>query len=1207
MVCHRLRRLVRNRLLLTGVLLLCWGWLASPAPRGADPPKPQPLTDKQKARLKERDRLFAAVRKLAQAGKLAEAIAAMEKVVAIEREVFGNVHERVATAMKSLANLEESRGKFGAARKARQEVLAVLTQLYGKKDWRVIDARWDLDNLTLRARLSPADEKTLEQAAKLGQQVKRLDRQGKFKEALPLAQKVVELLKKLLTEKHPAYATSLNNLALLYLDMGEYRKALPLLEQARDLTKKLLTANHPDYARSLNNLAGLYRAMGEYQKALPLFEQARNLYKKLLTENHPAYANSLNNLATLYKEMGKYRQALPLLEQARDQTKKLLTANHPAYATSLNNLAGLYQDMGEYQKALPLFEQARDQRKKLLTENHPAYATSLHNLAGLYQARGEYRKALPLLEQACDLRKKLLTENHPDYAQSLNNLAGLYEAMGEYKKVLPLLEQARDLYKKLHTARHPDYAHSLHNLAGVYHAMGEYKKALPLYEQARDLYKKLLTANHPAYARCLGKLAGLYQDMGEYRQALPLFEQARDLIKQLLTENHPAYATSLNNLALLYLELGEYQKARPLLEQARDLYKKVLTESHPDYALSLHNLAALYHCLKKPKEAAPLFQQALSIKKRFLEDTFAAQNERQRRAFLTRHKDSLFAFLSVSPQADLPTGDIYRHVLAWKGALATRQAEEQAARDQPKLRPLVEELRQVRAGLGKLAREVPATASQRADWRERFDDLEKDKERLEVRLARESDLYRRFQQLRDATAKQVADALPAKTAFIDFLFYRHSSPPPEGKGALLTETKLLAFVLIRGQKPSLVRFQATEKITQELHNWRQAVVNRQPPDKPARELSRRLWQPLRKHLKGVEAVLIAPDGPLCGLPFAALPGRKADTYLVEELAFGYVTSGRHLLELNADKDSPRGQGLLTLGGLAYGKPAAKPAAAAAFAPLAFADLPGARVEAERIGRLYRQAFPRAGQPRRLSGPDADAARLKRELPPAARAAPRYLHLATHAFFEAPRPEVKGKKPPSAWDLDRRERTYVRNPLLLSGLVLSGANESYDKGILTAEEVSLLDLRGVDLAVLSACQTGLGKVEGGEGLLGLQRGFQMAGARTLAVSLWSVNDAATSVLMEEFYTNLWVKKVSKLQALRQAQLTVLRNPGRVLKRGRELAELLAGESGSKQERARLARRGIYKEARELPEGGKVRGLKRSPVAWWAAFVLCGDGK
>jgi CHAT domain-containing protein len=165
---------------------------------------------------------------------------------------------------------------------------------------------------------------------------------------------------------------------------------------------------------------------------------------------------------------------------------------------------------------------------------------------------------------------------------------------------------------------------------------------------------------------------------------------------------------------------------------------------------------------------------------------------------------------------------------------------------------------------------------------------------------------------------------------------------------------------------------------------------------------------------------------------------------------------------------------------------------------------------------------------------------------------------------------------------------MRNPLLLSGLVLAGANRAPDRGTLSAQEASALDLRGAELVVLSACDTGLGKVAEGEGVLGLQRAFQMAGARTVVASLWKVNDAATSLLMEEFYANLWQKKLPKLEALRQAQLKVLKNPTLVRKRAEELTKAGLRAPG---------------DPEPLPKAGPAE--IRSHPALWAAFVSYGD--
>jgi CHAT domain-containing protein len=179
--------------------------------------------------------------------------------------------------------------------------------------------------------------------------------------------------------------------------------------------------------------------------------------------------------------------------------------------------------------------------------------------------------------------------------------------------------------------------------------------------------------------------------------------------------------------------------------------------------------------------------------------------------------------------------------------------------------------------------------------------------------------------------------------------------------------------------------------------------------------------------------------------------------------------------------------------------------------------------------------------------------------------------------------------------------------LRSGLALAGANRPADDprapaGVLTAQDVESVDLRGCEVAVLSAGQTALGDVKRSQGVLGLQRSFHAAGVKTLVSSLWSVHDGATLVLMEEFYTRLWgKKKVSRLEALRQAQLAVLRDPGRVRRR---TAALLA--DARKRGVPEEALRGPGRLALDLPDGGKVESAaKRSPEAWWAAFVLSGD--
>jgi CHAT domain-containing protein len=226
---------------------------------------------------------------------------------------------------------------------------------------------------------------------------------------------------------------------------------------------------------------------------------------------------------------------------------------------------------------------------------------------------------------------------------------------------------------------------------------------------------------------------------------------------------------------------------------------------------------------------------------------------------------------------------------------------------------------------------------------------------------------------------------------------------------------------------------------------------------------------------------------------------------------------------------------------------------------------------------------------------------------------RYLLLATHGYFAPPELgsalKANESAPPQTWQAMTNREVIGYHPGLLSGLAWAGASKPskdpntgvVDRGlsIMTADEVSALNLRGCDLAVLSACQTGLGQTAGGEGVLGLQRAFLQAGASTVVTSLWRVDDAATCLLVEQFYTNLWVKKRTKLEALREAQLFVLNSPALVSERRGELA--------GRERKSRAP--GLGTKTEKLPAGGAIGSdsapTSRSDPGHWAAFVLSGD--
>jgi CHAT domain-containing protein len=728
--------------------------------------------------------------------------------------------------------------------------------------------------------------------------------------------------------------------------------------------------------------------------------------------------------------------------------------------------------------------------------------------------------------------------------------------------------------------------------------MSDHPRALSLFLETCQLRRSVLGEEHPDYAISLNNLAGLHRDMGEPGKALPLFVEASALLRRVHGEKHHAYAASLDNLALLYQEIGEPATALPLLLESRRLHRLVLGPRHPDYAASLNHLAWFYHTAGKSTEALALSSEALGVLESYLDDSFDHLGPQQRNQLLQSVLFNLSVLLTFQDEAGLPPAQRYAPVLSWKGRVAARGSLDRLARERPELRATVGELQSVRGRLVRLGLRTPAPAQQGA-WLKELRGLTEAKERLEAALSRRSAAFRQVGQ--PLTAAELSREMPAGAALVDLLEYTHYTPPKGGKGVLQAEQRLLGFVVRRGQGPVLVRLGARAPIAQAIRRWRAEV--QKPPtqssraalDRSAQALRERVWAPLSKHLGQVRVVLVAPDGVLCQFPLAALPGSKPGSYLIEEVAVAQIASARQLLDLlqPAQKGKGPSRGLVAVGGVDYGHGTVYP------------PLPGTAPEAQRCGLLFRRAFP--GEPATvLSGTQASLARVRRALNDQR---PRHLHLATHGFFEPPRRVERLLSGLAA----REDRLTLRRdqsatlgslPGLRCGLALAGANPSArgETGILTGEDVEGLDLRGCELAVLSACQTALGDIARSQGVLGLQRCFHAAGARTLVTSLWSVQDAATLELMDEFYARLWGKKMSRLEALRQAQLAILRDPERVRRRTQALLAD-AKKRGVSEE----VLRGIKgKLALDLPDGGKIEAApKRSPEAWWAAFVLSGD--
>ena len=1042
------------------------------------------------------------VEALGKQGQYQEAALIQEKLLAWMEQHVGPDHPTTATSLNNLAALYVNQGVYTKAEPLYRRALAIKEKALGH------------DHVSTAA--------TINNLAFL------YYNQGSYAKAEPLFSRALAIREKALGPDHSDTAQSLNNLAALYDSQGAYAKAEPLYRRALAIREKALGPDHPATASSFNNLAALYDSQGAYAKAEPLYIRALAINEKALGPYHPDTANSLNNLALLYDNKGSYAKAEALYRRALAIREKALGPDHPATATSLNNLALLYDSQGAYAKAEPFYRRALAINEKALGPDHPATATSLNNLAFLYDNQGAYAKAEDLYRRALAIREQGLGLDHPETANSLNNLAALYRSQGAYAKAEPLYLRSLAIREKVLGPDHPDTATSLNNLAELYNKQGANAKAEPLVRRALAIREKALGPDHPDTANSLNILAGLLESQGLYAKAEPLYLRALAIREKALGPYHPETALSLNNLAVLFHSQGDYVKAERLYNRALAISEKARGVDHPDTATSLGSLAVLYESQGAYAKAEPLFRRGIGIQSLFLQGQLPLLPQAARLAQVQALGAAWEAsFSGADRSASAADLALFSRLNRYGLLLEIEQRQAQLGRAPGAPRKLGEEITALTTKLADAA----TPAAQRQQLGKRKEELERE-------------LYRLLPSLKPQLVEpaQVARVLPASSVLVEFQRFR----PFDGRqkpGQQWGAPRYLALVLSPSGTTRAVDLGPADGIDPLIA---QALAVSQtsggdPTDLWKQVNSKVFPAPLLQLLAGSNQWILAPDGELSRIPFAALPSpRDPQRRLTNSVAVRLISSGRSLLPQNtASNNAPTRP-------LVLADPDFGPAPANSSG---WQRLPATAKEGETISKLlqaklYEQAAATTSVLTNAKGPAL-------------------VHVASHGYYSnasdtpppaAAAPPASGMRSVIAGLPASRE-----DAMLNSGIVLAGANRSLrpdrapaaptagsktstDDGYLTAKEAAQLQLGGTQLVVLSACDTAAGEQQSGEGLFGLQRALSVAGARTTLLSLWKVDDAATAYFMQRYYTLLQQGK-GRMEALLAVQQEFRTDPPR----------------------------------------------------------------
>ena len=911
------------------------------------------------------------------------------------------------------------------------------------------------------------------------------------------------------------------------------------------------------FSTLLNNAAELFRRHREFDEARPLFEEAIRLRGEAGIRD-VTLAQILHNLAFLHQELPDPAPARGLLEESLAISRSLLPPDAPLITQTLGNLGSYYQMVGDYEAARTCYSETVKLRGTDGANRDVDSGVTLTNWADLEMDLGNDPIAKSLIDR-CEETASEETDTAA-HVRQMNRVASLYARLGKYDAAERLMHRVLRVVEQIENGKEgANYARALAELANVVARHGREPKAEPMFKDALDRMRRLDGLMVDDLSTVLNNFGLFYYETGENDKAAELLSEALDRRRETLPAENSRLIDTVNNLGLVYITQGRFSAAESLLREVLDIRRKILIPDHPNIAQSLFNLGMLYAEAGRVDEALPLLEEQFRLEERLLSNLFSVASEDERLAYAAKLRENLdVLMMKMIAWAERPDAVriAFEAVLRRKGIVAdavardrftARATVDDAARD------VLSELNGVRERLARAVLDATSGDTTSPD----LDALSRRRELLESKLARvlsESSASASSQ----VDCETVSSALAKGTAHLEFLRFRLVAAGlskeqeqaayavfvlPDGGSAHL---RLLFLGLAEQMESSLELFRGA--ITKNADVFVRRGLSPDRVDMAATEtsvglnLSSVLIERIQPALGDRRRIFISPDGDLNRLPFEVLPlsnGRRFG----DDFEISYLSSGRDHLRITSTTTRASGPALVVADpdfDLPSTTAVSVSTAETASSTLRFAPLPDTRTEGEWVAS-------RLGVPC-WAGADAVEALVKRTR------SPRVLHLATHGFFLSRPPSriessttgLASRSPEVSSDPSVTTTTTV-NPLLCSGLALAGANRwlaggsppvEAEDGLLTAEDVCAIDLTGTELVVPSACETGLGEYREGEGVFGLRRAFELAGAGSLVMSLWRVPSGPTCALMKEFYRQLSGGR-RRSQALSEAQRVIRR--------------------------------------------------------------------
>jgi CHAT domain-containing protein len=930
---------------------------------------------------------------------------------------------------------------------------------------------------------------------------------NKFQEAQSYLEKSKKIRELNPGKKSLEYAQTCHYLATVFSDIGKDEEALKLFLEAKEIKDQLFGKENLESAKTIANIGSIYLGKTHYSEAIVYYQQADEIFRKLLTKTHPYVIQITQAIATCYKNMSLYSQSLAILLDLQNVILSTSGKKSRSYQSNITLLGSVYRELGDYKKAEEFLLEIAKTHEEMYGTESPFYATDCWNLGALYSKLGQYKKAEQNFLKCKTIREKY-EKNTMLYAAACESLAEVYIAKKEYEKVEALLLETKRTRESLGGNTFSD-----------------------------------------------SQLGYFYLLTDQYDKALSVLIEGKKILERTQETNTEYYLSTIEGLAYTYLNTSQYNLAKELFLASKNLTENIYGNEHIKYAIAYKNLAEVDWKLGNNDSAYQNYITALTIQNNELKKVFQFTSEEEKQYYLQKVSDFQNSFLSFSMSSLSPAKQGLAYTTSFTNRNLTLESSQQLRTRIFELNDTTMENRynkwidirkQLSVWYSKPKSQRPGNIKA----------IEEEAGILEKKIVNLLNTGSKRNINEELTWRSIQrKLLPDEAAieFVEFPFY---------DAHRVTDSTYYIALLLRseGAEPELITLFEKHQLDSILKQSSSTTLNEQlkflytyVDSNQKNPLYDLVWRPIDERLKGIKTVYFASAGSLYKIAFAALPVNAtqmlSEKYRLVQLNTTASITNKETTTINESDQ------LTVYGGIEYDvdsssmKQMAMQYGANDIATRSIPDdefrngigpfryLSGSEREINAIEDIakqkkYNNVLVRSGIAateesfKSMSGSNQLTV----------------LHLATHGFFY---PDIKGKTKD-----ERLGGGFVfqqsHNPLIRSGLALAGANNAWlnkpvngvEDGILTAYEISNMYFPKTKLVVLSACETGLGDIQGNEGVYGLQRAFKIAGVKNLVMSLWQVDDLAASEFMQEFYKNIFEKQDIN-SAFYQAQ-TVLKN-------------------------------------------------------------------